>query len=112
MNGLAVTIFVGQLPKLFGFSIEGDNFIAELRGFVKGVTKGDTVAAALAIGLFGLVVILLAQRWLPKLPGVLLAVILSILAASVFDQRASANRLLSSTGPPGRRACTTAPASS
>jgi high affinity sulfate transporter 1 len=85
MNGLAVTIFVGQLPKLFGFSVEGDNFIAELRGFVKGVTKGDTVAAALAIGLFGLVVILLSQRWLPRLPGVLLAVILSILAASVFD---------------------------
>ena len=85
MNGLAVTIFVGQLPKLFGFSVEGDNFIAELRGFVKGVTRGETVTAALAIGLFGLVVILVSQRWLPKLPGVLLAVILSILAANVFD---------------------------
>jgi high affinity sulfate transporter 1 len=85
MNGLAVTIFVGQLPKLFGFSVEGDNFIAELRGFVKGVTKGETVTAALAIGLFGLVVILVSQRWLPKLPGVLAAVILSILAANVFD---------------------------
>jgi high affinity sulfate transporter 1 len=85
MNGLAVTIFVGQLPKLFGFSVEGDNFIAELRAFFKGVTKGETVTAALAIGLFGLVVILVSQRWLPKLPGVLVAVILSILATSVFD---------------------------
>ena len=43
MNGLAVTILVGQLPKLFGFSVEGDSFIAELRGFVKGVANGDTV---------------------------------------------------------------------
>ena len=85
MNGLAVTIFVGQLPKLFGFSVEGDNFIAELRGFVKGVTKGQTVSAALAIGLFGLVVIMVCQRWLPKVPGVLAAVVLSILATSVFD---------------------------
>ena len=37
MNGLAVTILVGQLPKLFGFSVEGDTFIAELRGFVDGL---------------------------------------------------------------------------
>src|SRR4051794_12382392 len=32
MNGLAVTIFVGQLPKLFGFSIDGDNFRDDVRG--------------------------------------------------------------------------------
>src|SRR5512135_754529 len=45
MNGLALTIVVGQLPKLFGFSVEGDNFIAELRGFVKGLSKDETVTA-------------------------------------------------------------------
>jgi high affinity sulfate transporter 1 len=84
MNGLALTILVGQLPKLFGFSVEGDSFIAELRGFVRGVGH-ETVGAALAIGLFGLVVILACQRWLPKIPGVLVAVILSIAAANVFD---------------------------
>ncbi len=85
MNGLALTIVVGQLPKLFGFSVEGDSFIAELRGFVKGVAKGDTVTAALAIGVFGLVVIVACQRWLPKVPAVLVAVVLSILAVGVFD---------------------------
>ena len=84
MNGLALTILVGQLPKLFGFSVEGDSFIAELRGFVKGVGH-ETVGAALAIGLFGLVVILVCQRWLPKIPAVLVAVVLSILAARVFN---------------------------
>ncbi len=85
MNGLALTILVGQLPKLFGFSVEGDNFIAELRGFVKGLATGETVSAALAIGLFGLVLIIVCQRWLPKFPGVLAAVVLSILAARVLD---------------------------
>ena len=29
MNGLAITILVGQLPKLFGFSIDATGFIAE-----------------------------------------------------------------------------------
>jgi high affinity sulfate transporter 1 len=84
MNGLALTILVSQLPKLFGFSVEGNGFIAELTGFVRGIAKGETVPAALAIGLVGLVVIVAFQRWLPKVPGVLVAVILSILASSVF----------------------------
>src|SRR5215510_15703118 len=66
MNGLALTILVGQLPKLFGFSVEGDGFRAELTGFVRGVADGETVAAALAVGLFGLVLILGLGRWLPR----------------------------------------------
>jgi high affinity sulfate transporter 1 len=85
MNGLAVTILVGQLPKLFGFSIDGDNFIEELKGFVNGVADGETVGAALAVGVFGIAAIMVLQRFLPKIPGVLVAVVLSIVATNVFD---------------------------
>jgi high affinity sulfate transporter 1 len=85
MNGLALTILVGQLPKLFGFSVDGDGFRAELTGFVTGLADGETVGAALAIGVFGLVVIVSLQRWLPKAPGVLVAVVASVLAAVAFD---------------------------
>jgi high affinity sulfate transporter 1 len=85
MNGLAVTILVGQLPKMFGFSIDADGFVEEARGFLDGLANGETVPAALAVGTFGLVVIFLLQRALPKIPAVLVAVVLSILAATVFD---------------------------
>jgi high affinity sulfate transporter 1 len=85
MNGLALTILVGQLPKLFGFSTEGDSFLAELGGFLRGVADGDTVAASLAVGAFGLMLILALQRWRPRAPAVLLAVVLSIGAAAAFD---------------------------
>src|SRR5690348_11424539 len=85
MNGLAVTIVVGQLPKLFGFSVDGDNFIEELKGFVNGLADGETVGAALAVGAFGIAAIMVLQRFLPKVPGVLVAVVLSILATNVFD---------------------------
>jgi len=85
MNGLALTILVGQLPKLFGFSVDGDGFLDELTGFVQGLADGETVAAALAVGVLGLVIIVGLQRWVPKLPGVLVAVVLSIAVAGMFD---------------------------
>ena len=49
------------------------------------MADGETVGAALAIGVFGLVVIVSLQRWLPKAPGVLVAVVASVLAAVAFD---------------------------
>ncbi len=85
MTGLALTIVVGQLPKLFGFSIHSDTLIGDITGFVDGVRSGETATAAVIIGVFGLVVILVLQRWLPKVPGVLVAVVVSIGAAVVFD---------------------------
>ena len=85
MNGLALTILVGQLPKLFGFSVDSDDFIGDVTGFVQGVADGETVTAALAIGALSLALILGFQRLLPKVPGVLVAVVLAILIAGAFD---------------------------
>ena len=85
MNGLALTILIGQLPKLFGFSVDADNLIAECTGFVEGLADGKAVPAAVAVGVAGIVLILVVQRWLPKVPAVLVMVVLSIGAAVVFD---------------------------
>jgi len=85
MNGLALTILVGQLPKLFGFSVDAHNFIGELAGFFSGVTAGKIVWAAAAVGIGALVLILVLQRYLPKLPAVLIAVVAAIIATTVFS---------------------------
>jgi high affinity sulfate transporter 1 len=85
MNGLALTILIGQLPKLFGFSVDANGLINEARGFVHGVSAGEAVGAAIAVGLFSLVLILALGRWLPRVPGVLVAVIVAIAASAVFD---------------------------
>ncbi|HET9310664.1 MAG TPA: sulfate permease [Actinomycetota bacterium] len=85
MNGLALTILIGQLPKLFGFSVDADGLIDEAAGFVGGVVDGETVSAALAIGLVSLLIIFGLQRRLPKVPAVLIAVVLAIAAVEVFD---------------------------
>ena len=85
MNGLALTILVGQLPKLFGFKVDGEGLIGEVVGFVEGLADGKAVAAAAAVGIAGIALILVLQRWLPKVPAVLVAVVLAIAATSVFD---------------------------
>ena len=84
VNGLALTILIGQLPKLFGFSVDGDGLIEEAGAFVRGVADGETVPAALAVGVAGLLVILLLQRFLPKVPGILIAVLGGILAVTLL----------------------------
>jgi len=85
LNGLALTIVVGQLPKLFGFSVEADGFLGEVAGVVVGVLDGRMIPASLLVGGLGLIVIIAVRRWAPRIPGVLVVVVLSIIAASVFD---------------------------
>jgi high affinity sulfate transporter 1 len=85
MNGLALTILVSQLPKLCGFSVDADGLIPEARAFAQGVADGDVVGTALAVGAGCLVLILVMQRWVRTVPGVLLAVVLSIAAVRLFD---------------------------
>ncbi|MGZ4745173.1 MAG: SulP family inorganic anion transporter [Oryzihumus sp.] len=84
MNGLALTILIGQLPKLLGFTVSADNLIGDLTGFVQGLVAGEAVPAAAAVGVAGIVLVLALQRWLPKVPAVLVMVVLAIVAASLF----------------------------
>jgi high affinity sulfate transporter 1 len=85
MNGLALTILIGQLPKLFGFSVDANGLINEASAFVRGLASGEAVGAAVAIGLVSLGLILVLERWLPRVPGVLVAVLVAIAASALFD---------------------------
>ncbi|MFC2029988.1 SulP family inorganic anion transporter [Chloroflexota bacterium] len=83
LAGLAVTIFVGQLPKLFGFSTDADSFIGDIAAFVQNLDQ--TNIYALAVGTLCLAVILGLKRWKPTWPGILFAVVAAILITVVFD---------------------------
>ncbi|MFJ3635100.1 SulP family inorganic anion transporter [Streptomyces sp. NPDC090112] len=84
MNGLALTILIGQLPKLLGFSVEAEDLVGECAGLARGLAGGAVVPAAAAVGIGGIAVVLLLQRFLPKVPAVLVMVLLAIAAASAF----------------------------
>jgi high affinity sulfate transporter 1 len=85
INGLALTILIGQLPKLFGFSVSANGLIDETHAFIHGLASGDAIAAAAAIGLLSLALILVLGRWLPRIPGVLVAVLVAIAASAALD---------------------------
>jgi high affinity sulfate transporter 1 len=85
LNGIAVTILIGQLPKIFGFSVSGNTIWEALIGFVQGVQEGKTNTTALAIGLSCLLMILVLKRIAPKISGVLVVVVVATIISSLFD---------------------------
>jgi len=84
MNGIALTVLVGQLPKLFGFSAEGDNVLAEAVYFIQALLAGMANWVTLLVGASTLLFILLTLRF-RRFPGVLVAVVGSTLATGIFD---------------------------
>src|SRR5262245_16279607 len=84
LNGIALTVIVSQLPKLFGFSTDADGLIGEAAAFVRGLAGGETVAAALAIGIVSIVVVVAGKRAMPIVPWVLVAVVAGTLAVAIL----------------------------
>lgn len=83
LNGLAVVIIVGQLPKLFGFSTDADGFVDEVRQFLGHL--GETDRATLITGLCVLAVLLVLPRVTKKVPAVLVAVVGVTVLSALLD---------------------------
>jgi high affinity sulfate transporter 1 len=83
MNGLAVVIIVGQLPKLFGFSTDATGFGPEVKAFFTGLD--GTVGAALAVGLLVLAILLVLPRFTKVLPAVLVGIVVATVVSALFD---------------------------
>ena len=74
MNGIALTVLISQLPKFFGFSIDGDGPLRELWAIGGAIVGGRANWTTLAIGAGALAVILLLKNN-KRVPGILVAVV-------------------------------------
>ena len=83
MNGLAITIIVGQLPKLFGFSTSADSFLKEVRVFFEGLDQTDSTT--LLVGLAVLALLLVLPRITRRVPAVLVAVVAATAASALLE---------------------------
>jgi high affinity sulfate transporter 1 len=90
MNGIALTVLISQLPKLFGFSVEGDGLLIKVWAFAQAVLDGRTNWTALAIGAGTLAVILLLKGS-KRVPGILIAVVGATVLVGALDLAVRAN---------------------
>ncbi|WP_084125022.1 SulP family inorganic anion transporter [Demequina sp. NBRC 110054] len=80
LNAIALIVIVSQLPKLLGFSTDADGPWSGALATWDGVATGDVVPVAAVIGVGSLAVILILRRLRSPVPGVMVAVVASMLA--------------------------------
>jgi sulfate permease, SulP family len=87
--GLALTIMIGQVPKLFGVEKEDGNFFEQGWHFLTHL--GDTQGRTLLVGLLSLALILVLREVAPRVPASLVAVLFasSSCSSSTSTRRAS-----------------------
>jgi high affinity sulfate transporter 1 len=89
MNGIALTVLISQLPKLFGFSIEEAGPLRDTLNIARSVAGGEVNWTAFAVGGATLAAILLLKRF-KRVPGILIAVVGATIAVGVLGLDESA----------------------
>ena len=83
MNGIALTVLLSQVPKLFGFSVAAKGPLRQIWAVISKVLEGNTNIVTFAVGASTLALILLLKRR-PRLPGTLIAVVAAMVVVAVF----------------------------
>jgi high affinity sulfate transporter 1 len=84
MNGIALTVLVSQLPKLFGFSIESDGPLRSVWAIGEAIFAGRTNLTAFAIGVSTLgAIVFLKSRM--QVPGILITVVAATLVVGSLN---------------------------
>jgi sulfate permease, SulP family len=83
MHGVALVIIGSQLPKVLGIRAEGETTLEQFASLLPRL--GDTNLVALAIGAGSFAVILLSRRFVPRVPGAVVALLGSLLVVILFD---------------------------
>ena len=82
LNGVAISICLGQISKLTGFAIESRRVIPQLLEIVGKLPQ--TKLPTLAMGLLTLAALFAIARLLPRLPSALIVLVLAGLAMALF----------------------------
>lgn len=81
--GLAIFVTVSQLPKLFGVTKGDGDTIAQLGHLIGHL--GDTSVVTLAVGAGALVLLFVLERYVSRVPGGLVVLVVAIAVSAVLD---------------------------
>jgi high affinity sulfate transporter 1 len=93
MNGIALTVLISQLPKLFAIRVEDQGPLREIVSLGRAIADGQANGYSVAVGAGSLVLILFLKRF-ERVPGILIAVVLATLCVSVFKLDAAGVKVL------------------
>jgi sulfate permease, SulP family len=83
MTGVALVMMASQLGKLTGASVVGDEFVDQMRSFARGV--GDLHWPTMLLAGAVLAFLLALDRWAPRVPGPLVAVVAAAAAVAALS---------------------------
>jgi high affinity sulfate transporter 1 len=89
MNGIALTVLISQLPKLFGFSINGAGPLRDLVSITESLLSGRVNWTSFAVGAGTLAAILLLKPF-KRIPGLLFAVVAATIVVGILNLDATA----------------------
>jgi high affinity sulfate transporter 1 len=84
MNGIALTVLISQLPKLFGFSINSAGPLRDLVSITESVLGGHVNWTSFAVGAGTLAAILLLKPY-KRIPGLLFAVVAATIVVGILN---------------------------
>src|SRR5262249_45977374 len=84
MNGIAVTVLVSQLPKLFGLSIESSGPLRDLWAVASALLAGKANWITFMIGA-GTLTLIMLLRGSKRVPGILIAVVAATVIVASLD---------------------------
>jgi high affinity sulfate transporter 1 len=84
MNGIALTVLVSQMPKLFGISIDSHGPGQDIWALLSAIIADRSNWYSFAVGAGSLALILLLKPF-KQVPGILIAVVLATLVVGFFD---------------------------
>ena len=76
MNGIAISIAIGQIGKVFGFSLLSERILPRLIEFVSKL--GATHLPTLIVGIITFAVMRGSRRFFPRLPAPLIALVVAV----------------------------------
>jgi MFS superfamily sulfate permease-like transporter len=86
LNGIAITILLGQIGKLLGFSVNSHAVIPELLEIVGKLPQTNWPTLAVGAGTFA--VLFVSLRFVPRMPAALIALVIAGAAAALWTLNA------------------------
>lgn len=83
ISGVALSIIIGQIPKVMGIDSSGTDFFANIQNIITEFTQTNLIS--LIMGAITLAIILVCKKLLPKIPTALIMLVVGTAVTALFQ---------------------------